>query len=68
MVHGTVLLAELLLNAGCRRNQTGEYDLEGEAGCRGVAPTSAELKLILAGSTAWIFEGDDLPAVATSSS
>ena len=67
-VHGTVLLAELLLNAGCRWNPTAEYDLESEAGCRGVAPMSAELKLILPGSTAWIFEGDDLPAVAPSGS
>jgi hypothetical protein len=50
---GTVRLAELLLNAGCSWNQVREYELEGEAGFRGVAPMSAELRLLLPGSDHW---------------
>jgi hypothetical protein len=52
-VIGTVRLAELLLNAGCSWNPIREYDLECDAGFRGVAPMSAEVKLVLPGSTYW---------------
>jgi hypothetical protein len=58
---GTALLAELFLNAGCTAPENSEYWLEGEAGNRGVAPTSAELCLVLPGSFPWIYEGDDVP-------
>ncbi len=50
---GTVRLAELLLNAGCSWNDVLEYDLEGDAGFRGVARMSAELRIILPGSFSW---------------
>jgi hypothetical protein len=50
---GTVRLAELLLNAGCSWNRRSEYDLEGDAGFRGVAPLSAEVKLLLPGADGW---------------
>lgn len=50
---GTARLAELLLNAGCTWNQTREYELEGEAGFRGVAPLSAEVQIFLPGSDYW---------------
>lgn len=50
---GTVRLAELLLNAGCSWNDVREYELEGDAGFRGVAPMSAELRIILPGSFPW---------------
>jgi hypothetical protein len=50
---GAVLLAELFLNAGCAAPEDREYWLEGEAGNRGVAPTSAELCLALPGSFPW---------------
>jgi hypothetical protein len=63
-VHGRVLLAELLLNAGCPENQVREFDLEGDAGVRGVAPMSAELKIVLPGSEVWEYEGEDIPIFA----
>jgi hypothetical protein len=47
---GTVRLAELLLNAACSWNKVREYELESDAGFRGVAPMSAELRLFLPGS------------------
>lgn len=50
---GTVRLAELLLNAGCSWNRVREYQLEGDAGFRGVAPMSAELRIFLPGSAGW---------------
>ncbi|HEY3254572.1 MAG TPA: hypothetical protein VGJ91_11510 [Polyangiaceae bacterium] len=50
---GTVRLAELLLNAGCPWNKVREYELEGDAGFRGVAPLSAELRVLLPGSDHW---------------
>ena len=50
---GTVRLAELLLNASCTWNNVREYELEGDAGFRGVAPMSAELRLLLPGSDHW---------------
>ncbi|HKQ71399.1 MAG TPA: hypothetical protein VJT73_18775 [Polyangiaceae bacterium] len=50
---GTVRLAELLLNASCSWNKVREYELEGDAGFRGVAPMSAELRLLLPGSDHW---------------
>lgn len=50
---GTVRLAELLLNAGCPSNTVREVDLEGDAGFRGVAPLSAELRIVLPGSPIW---------------
>jgi hypothetical protein len=49
---GTVRLAELLLNAGCSWNTVREFELEGEAGFRGVAALSAELRIALPGSDA----------------
>ncbi len=50
---GTVRLAELLLNASCPWNTVREYELESDAGFRGVAPMSAELRLFLPGSDHW---------------
>ena len=50
---GTVRLAELLLNAGCSWNRVREYELEGDAGSRGVAPMSAELQIVMPGSEVW---------------
>ena len=50
---GTVRLAELLLNAGCSWNRVREFELEGDAGFRGVAPLSAELRIALPGSLLW---------------
>jgi len=50
---GTVRLAELLMNAGCSWNKVREYELEGDAGFRGVAPMSAELRILLPGSDHW---------------
>lgn len=50
---GTVRLAELLLNASCPGNTVREYELESDAGFRGVAPMSAELRLLLPGSDHW---------------
>jgi hypothetical protein len=58
---GEFRFAELLLNAGCRWNTVREYQLEGEAGFRGVAPMSAELRILLPGSHAWGWEGDEIP-------
>lgn len=55
---GTVRLAELLLNAGCSWNTVREFQLEGEAGFRGVAPLSAELRIALPGSDLWIAHPD----------
>ncbi len=51
---GTVRLAELLLNAGCSWNTVRDFELEGDAGFRGVARMSAELRIILPGSHAWL--------------
>lgn len=55
---GTVRLAELLLNAGCSWNTVREFQLEGEAGFRGVAPLSAELRIVLPGSDLWMGRPD----------
>jgi hypothetical protein len=60
---GILRLAELLLNAGCSWNQVREYALEGDAGYRGVAPMSAELRIFLPGSDGWIYPGEDVPIV-----
>jgi hypothetical protein len=60
---GTMRLAELLLNAGCSWNTVRDYDLEGDAGCRGVAPMSAELRIFLPGSDGWIYDDDDVPVM-----
>jgi hypothetical protein len=57
-VVGTVRLAELLLNAGCSWNPIREYDLECDAGFRGVAPMSAEVKLVLPGSSYWVIQAN----------
>jgi hypothetical protein len=62
---GTLRLAELLLNAGCSWNSVREYALEGDAGYRGVAPMSAELRIFLPGSDGWIFDYEDVPPVTT---
>jgi hypothetical protein len=51
---GTVRLAELLLNAGCSWNLVRDFELEGDAGFRGVAPLSAELRIVLPGSLLWL--------------
>ena len=48
--HGTVRLAELLLNASLRDNEQDEFQLEQEGGFRGVGPLSAELRIWLPGS------------------
>jgi hypothetical protein len=58
---GEFRFAELLLNAGCSWNTVREYSLEGDAGYRGVAPMSAELRIFLPGSHAWGWEGDEIP-------
>lgn len=50
---GSVLLAELLLNISRNENTVDEYELEGEAGFRGVGPGSAEVRLWLPGSLGW---------------
>lgn len=55
---GTFRLAELLLNAGSPSNEVFEYSLEGEAGNRGVAPRSTELKIYLPGADFWIDPAD----------
>jgi hypothetical protein len=55
--------AELLLSAGCSWNQVREYQLEGDAGYRGVASMSAELRIFLPGSDGWFYEGDDVSPV-----
>jgi hypothetical protein len=60
---GTFLFAELLLNAGCSWNPVREYQLEGDAGFRGVGRMSSELTIFLPGAFGWIFPGDDVPAV-----
>jgi len=44
---GSVLFAELLLNAGQLENPVNEYALEGEGGFRGVGIWSAEVTLLL---------------------
>src|SRR4029079_10330685 len=54
---GNVRLVELLLNAGSSLSSEVEFALEGDAGCRGVAPMSAEVLLVLPGSVAWVHEG-----------
>jgi hypothetical protein len=63
---GAFRFAELLLNAGCSWNTVREYALEGDAGYRGVAPMSAELRILLPGSDLWIYEGEDVPVVVVS--
>ena len=55
---GTFRLAELLLNAGSPSNEVFEYSLEGEAGNRGVAPRSTELRIFLPGADFWIDPAD----------
>lgn len=50
---GSVLFAELLLNASRPENPVTEYHLEGDAGVRCVGPMSAEIGLNLPGSPAW---------------
>jgi hypothetical protein len=50
---GSVRLAELLLNASTPQNQVDQYDLEGEAGFRGVGELSAGVTLFLPGSPGW---------------
>jgi hypothetical protein len=60
---GTFRLAELLLDAGRSSNPVRDYALEGDAGYRGVAPMSAELRIFLPGSDGWIYEGEDVPTV-----
>ncbi len=60
---GEFRFAELLLNAGCSWNPVRRYDLEGDAGYRGVAPMSAELLILLPGSDGWGYEGEDVPMV-----
>jgi hypothetical protein len=55
---GNALLAELLLNAGSPLTSESEFCLEGDAGCRGVAPMSAEARFILPGAFLW--EHEDL--------
>lgn len=55
-------LAELLLNAGCPWNEVLEMDLESEAGFRGVAPRSAEIRFVLPGVFSW-GEPDEMPDI-----
>jgi hypothetical protein len=50
---GFVRFADLCLNAGCPWNEVREFELEGEPGFRGVAPTSAEVRIFLPGSDHW---------------
>ena len=57
-LQATVELAALLLDLSRPDPGTDEVDLEGEAGFGGVAPASAELKLILPASFAWSAELD----------
>jgi hypothetical protein len=60
---GEFRFAELLLNAGCLWNPVREYDLEGDAGYRSLAPRSAELGINLPGSFPWGYQGEDVPDV-----
>jgi hypothetical protein len=50
---GSMLFAELLLNASQPDNPLNEYDLEGDGGYRGVGYLSTEVKLWLPGSPGW---------------
>lgn len=50
---GNALFAELLLNAGRPESAPDEYELEGEAGFRGVGVGSAEVRIFLPGSFGW---------------
>jgi hypothetical protein len=59
---GEFRFAELLLDAGCSWNPIREYELEGDAGFRGVAPMSAELRIFLPGSFGWHWNEDEIPA------
>jgi hypothetical protein len=52
---GTARIAELLLNAGLEDSPQDEYQLESEAGNRGVSPASAELSLWLPGSIGYYY-------------
>lgn len=60
---GEFRFAELLLNASCSWNPVREYDLEGDAGYRSLAPRSAELGINLPGSFPWGYQGEDVPDV-----
>jgi hypothetical protein len=51
---GTIRFAELLLNASLPDSTTDEYVLEGEGGYRGVGIHSAEVRLLMPGSFAWV--------------
>jgi hypothetical protein len=44
---------QFLLDIGNPAHPGDEYNLEGEAGSRGVAPSSAELTVWLPGSLGW---------------
>src|SRR5207248_6621048 len=57
---GILRFAELLLNAGCSWNPVRDYSLEGDAGYRGVAPMSAELRIFLPGSDGWGYLSEDV--------
>jgi hypothetical protein len=50
---GTARFGQFLIDIGSPVTERDEYDLEGEAGFRGVAPLSAELKVSLPGSFGW---------------
>ncbi|MGH2514538.1 MAG: hypothetical protein ACRDHP_02685 [Ktedonobacterales bacterium] len=50
---GFARLAELFLNASRPESALTEYELEGDAGYRGVGPMSAEARFILPGSVFW---------------
>jgi hypothetical protein len=56
---GSSRFAHLLLDVGQRGSRTVEVALEGEAGFRGVAPASCEVRLWLPGGDYWEDLGDE---------
>ena len=56
-LEGSIKFAELLLNAGRSDSTVADYELEGDAGFRGVAPMSAKLRICLPGSLPWPHRG-----------
>lgn len=53
-LHGTVSLAELMLDISQASSSASRFDLECEAGNRGVGPASHEMRFILPGAFEWL--------------
>lgn len=56
-LEGAVGMAKLLLDISQESAGCPEYDLETEIGTRGVAPGSAEIRLVLPGAFSWLPRG-----------